>query len=379
MALGLMKEVIMMDCGAAGKPTHGGDIQRAAMRYGLNPGEIIDFSASINPLGPAESARSAIIENLSWLRHYPEAEAASLRRALADTHGVEEKCIVPGNGCMELMYLSARIFSPGRILCLAPSYGEYGQGGLRPLPRNIVPLKTGLDFSLDLDRLDETLETGDLLYAGHPNNPTGRLLSEWELGKLAEWVEERKAFLVIDQAFLDFAGPGAPSAFKMAVQSSRVLVLGSMTKFYSLPGLRLGYAVAKPELARKMEMLLPPWRVNCLAIAAGIASLRDADFINNTLEWLQRSRQEFREALQALGGLKVYPSDANFLLVNSQASGVTSRALQDRIGPQGFLIRDCSDFKGLDGYYFRVAVRRSEDNLGLVKALEHAIDGGSIR
>ena len=124
------------------KPAHGGDIRAAAVQYDIDPAQILDFSASINPLGPSKKAITAIQEGLAWLQHYPEPEAASLGRALAATRQIEAHCIVPGNGCMELMYLSARIFNPVRIVCLAPSYREYGQGGLEshaPLPGEAEP------------------------------------------------------------------------------------------------------------------------------------------------------------------------------------------------------------------------------------------------
>ncbi len=357
----------------AEKPVHGGDIWMAAAKYHLQPEQIVDFSASINPLGPSPMARAAIHEATALLNHYPEPQAASLRRALAGCLRIDEPCIVPGNGCMELMYLAVRVYEPRRIVCLAPSYSEYGMGSLESIPRQMIRLNPEDGFEVDIDEIDRRLIAGDMIFIGHPNNPTGRLLDEGQLQALAGLVEERDAFLVVDQAFLDFALPEASTAVSLAANSQRVLVLGSLTKFFALPGLRLGYAVAHPALARKMEKMLPPWRVNSLAIAAGVASLKDERFIQQTRSWLPLSRGQLADALQKIAGLNVFDSAANFILVNSCLSGRTADQIQEQLAPQGLLIRNCRDFEGLDEYYFRVAVRGMEENLRLAGALAEAL------
>ncbi|MGI6434809.1 MAG: threonine-phosphate decarboxylase CobD [Syntrophomonadaceae bacterium] len=352
----------------AHKPIHGGNVWTAAQSWGLPLDQILDFSANINPLGPSPKARQAIEENLAQLIHYPEPTGDSCKFSLARHLGVDSQNLVLGNGGSELIYLLGRMFYKGRLLLLAPCFSEYGEGLEDPqLVR--IPLDADQQFELPLRQIIDTMQAGDVIFIGNPNNPTGNCFNSRELLQLAACAQEIKATLVVDEAFLDFTGNPSLSLRHYVQDNPCLIVVGSLTKFFAIPGLRLGYAAAAADHISRMEFLLPTWRINTLALAAGRASLEDRDYIEKTVAIVNQERQFLLEQLQALPYLKVFPGSSNFLLINAQASGLTAAEWQQRLGPQGILIRNCQNFANLSPYYFRIAVKRREQNLRLLEAL----------
>lgn len=357
-----------MKKGMEDKPVHGGNIWTAAQKWGLPIDRILDFSANINPLGPSPEARRAIEENLDRLIHYPEPTGDSCKLSLAQYLEVDIRNLILGNGGSELIYLLGRMFYKGRLLLLTPCFSEYGEGLEKPR-RLEIPLDADKKFELPLGQMIETMRAGDLIFIGNPNNPTGNCFNSRDLRELAARARDIGAVAVVDEAFLDFTGDPDQSLRYMVQENPALIVVGSLTKFFAIPGLRLGYAAAAAEHIRQMEFLLPTWRINTLALAAGRASLADRDYIEKTVALVNRERQFLLEQLQALPFLRAFPAASSFLLIDAQASGLTAAKWQERLGPQGILIRDCGNFKNLSPYYFRVAVKRREQNLRLLEAL----------
>ncbi|HHW62271.1 MAG TPA: threonine-phosphate decarboxylase [Syntrophomonadaceae bacterium] len=346
---------------------HGGNLWDAAAKYGLKPEEFIDFSASINPLGPSPQAIAAIQEALPMIRHYPEPTGKSLKESLAVYLDVDVSNIVLGNGSTELIYLLGRM-KARRMLVVVPSFTEYGQGRQQ---QDVVkiPLSEQEQYQLPVQQIIAAIKEGDCLFLGNPNNPTARLFAADDLMEVYAAVCARNAVMVIDEAFMDFSGQH--SVFKqMACQEENLMVLGSLTKFFALPGLRIGYAVAAQPVVESMESLLAPWRLNTLALVAGEKSLQDKDYIDRTLETIPAWRQSFARQLQEIKGLKVYPSDSNFLLLKVEKKGCSAEELQDKLGAEGLLIRVCSNFQGLSPFHFRLAVRSQEENQIMIKSLK---------
>lgn len=346
---------------------HGGNLKEAARVYGLKEEEFIDFSANINPLGPSPHVWTALKKALPKIVHYPCPEGKELKAKLASHLGVPVKQLVLGNGGAELIYLLSRFFSPGRIIVTAPTFGEYGQGILNPqiLRVRLDPEKA---FRLELDVFQETVQPGDLIFIGNPNNPTGVVTPRKDILQLAALAAGRGATLVVDEAFMDFV-QDSQSAAEDVANYRELIVVGSLTKIFALPGLRLGYLVAREDLAEELEQVLPPWRVNSLAQVAGIASLADEAHLRASKQVIAEERQFLTDSLQSLG-FKVFPGKANFLLLNGRSAGMTGKALQKFLGPKGVLIRLCHSFDNLDEYYIRIAVRSRKENeqlIGLVK------------
>lgn len=345
---------------------HGGNLQEAARLFGLPQEAFIDFSANINPLGPSPQVWPALQAALPRIVHYPCPEGRELKEKLAGHLGVPVEQLVLGNGGAELIYALTNFFAPGRVVVSSPTFGEYGRGILHP-PMVRIKLDAGKNFALEPAPFEKLVQAGDLIFIGNPNNPTGVLTPREVVLQLASLAGDRGATLVVDEAFMDFVEHDQ-SVVRGVSSHTSLVVVGSLTKVFAIPGLRLGYLVAAKELARNLEQALPPWRVNALAQAAGLASLADSEHLAATRRIVARERQFLAERLQHLG-FSVFPGQANFLLLHGRALGVTGEALQGFLGPKGVLIRLCHSFDHLDEYFIRIAVRGRQENEKLVSLI----------
>ncbi len=372
-------------CDAAAR--HGGDLVGAAARFGLRPQDIADFSASLNPLGPPPGLRAILLQSLgggdgytaSAVAVYPDPESRAARQALAEHLGVMPGEVLLTNGGAEAIHLTVRWWAqrggtgrpPGRVVVLAPSFSEYTRAGRAAGAEVLaVPLDPAAGFAFDPGAAAARLRAGDLLFVANPNNPTGQVVDPEATSFLLARAAEAGAFLAVDEAFLPFL-PDAPrlSAVPLARRGPGLVVVGSLTKFFCLPGLRIGYAAGSAPVIAGLAALQPPWSVNALAQAAVPACLADAEYAEHTRALIARERRRLEQGLSGVPGLRVFPSTANFLLVDCRATGRTAREWYLLLGKRGFLIRDCADFPGLDPYYFRVAVRGPAENDALVSAM----------
>ncbi len=354
---------------------HGGNVWKESARLGLGVDELIDFSASINPLGPSPRALEAIRDNLLWVKHYPDPSSTALRAALARYLEVRPENLMVGNGAAELIGLVGGWVNPGRLVTLLPTFSEYRRAAAGS-DFGPVALRAadGFCFRMPEGGWEDFLANRDLVFICNPNNPTGTLVSKEELLDLAEVVRARDSWLVVDQAFLDFIPrPADYSMVEVAVTMDRVLVLGSLTKFFALPGLRLGYLVGMPATLEELRKRAVPWRVNILAQVAGTASLEDEEYIAATRDLIVKEKENLYRDLSVIPGLKPYHPAANFILVNCFQTGLTASHLSQALARRGILIRDCANFQGLDPYFFRVAVRGPADNAALVAGLKETL------
>ncbi|GFO68729.1 threonine-phosphate decarboxylase [Geomonas limicola] len=351
---------------------HGGNVFAVARTLGVAPENVIDFSASINPLGMAPGVGRALAENLDRLLHYPDKNCFELKEALAAYHGVTSDQLCVANGSTELIHLVPRAFGGRRALIVAPAFAEYASALERcGWEIDYFFLKPENGFQLPLPSLLEKLGEGfDLLFLCNPANPSGTLLHRKELARVLALCEASRTFLVLDEAFIDFCEED--SAKDLVVAAEGALVLRSMTKFFAIPGLRLGYAMGAAVTIARIAPLQDPWSVNTAAQVAGIASLRDLDYVRSTREYVVRERERLAARLGVLAPLTVFPSAANYLLLRLD-NGMTAAELRVKLLEAGVLIRDCGNFVGLDAGFFRVAVRRGEENDRLVELLKQLI------
>lgn len=343
---------------------HGGNLRELAVEAGKQPGEILDFSASINPLGPPHWLASVLSRSLESISHYPDPAATLLRQAIADKHGVTSDHVVVGNGSSELLAAIARTLPGDRHVTCDPSYTGYdraARAGGRT--RHSLPL-TSPHFDVDGDALERSCCVDSVVVLGHPNNPTGRILSEETIARCAE--RHPRTQFIIDESFLEFVRQDT-SCFTTA--RPNVVVVRSMTKFYAIPGLRLGYALAAPETAAGLRDQLPEWPVNAIALEVGRRCLQDDHYADRTRSQVSRWRSQLAVELAQLP-LDIVPGEANFLLCRLQTPGIDAATLAGRLlRDSAIAIRTCSDFVGLDDRYFRVAVRTPEENARLLEAL----------
>lgn len=357
--------------GAPLPPAHGGDVRSAAARWGVPPEQIIDFSASINPLGTPLSVLEAVQRALPWVRHYPELHARTVAGAIAAARGVPAASVLVGNGAAEVIDLVARLARGRRALIPSPSFGEYARAVWAAGGEVIHWPLANPDGGTDVAALDRAAEQAGaaLIFLGNPNNPTGSLMPADQVLWLGERAARRGALLVVDEAFIDFTDrPEESSVAVFAAGRPGLFAIGSLTKFYALPGIRVGYGMAPPDVVAEMEAQRDPWSVGALAQAAALAALADHDYARRTRDWLQAERPRFLQELATLPGLRPWPAAANFVLVDGRGTGLSAWELQEALGPRGLLLRDCRSF-GLHPGFFRLAIRTAAENDQLIAAL----------
>ncbi|MHC5596821.1 MAG: threonine-phosphate decarboxylase, partial [Nostoc sp.] len=298
---------------------------------------------------------------------------SELRLALSHFHQLPPEWILPGNGSAELLTLIGRELAQlAATSLITPAFGDYYRtlaaynAKVLECPLSLVSGHWSLvisPLSLAKDKGQRTKDKGLLL--NNPHNPTGKLFSR---DSILPYLEQF-ALVVVDEAFMDFVPPNDEQSLIPVVQEyPNLVILRSLTKFYSLPGLRLGYAIAHPDCLAKWQLWRDPWPVNTLAAAAAIAALQDTEFQQQTWAWLPPARNQLFQGLAEIPGLQPQVSTANFLLVESQES--TSQLQQQLLKHQQILIRDCLSFKELGDRFFRVAVRSQSDNQRLITALK---------
>jgi len=349
---------------------HGGNPYRAARELGGRPDEYLDFSCNINPLGPSRRVLACLHAAAGEIWRYPDPECAALKEALGAYLKVPAAWLLPGNGTAELINLLVPALGIRRAVVPAPTFAEYAlsvtawDGEVR-----YVYLR-GEDFAFAWEELSAALAGADALFLCQPNNPTGRLLAPDELERLAAATARAGAYLVVDEAFLDFLSDAtALTALNLLSRFEHLIVLRSLTKFFALAGLRLGVLVAHPSVQRKISPLLPPWNVNLLAQMAGVAAVGDEEYIKKSRQIVATERAFLTNALASLSGVRVVPGAANFLLLDIRGTGFSSTALAARLARERILVRDASNFLGLDSGFIRVAVRLRQENEQLVAAL----------
>lgn len=348
---------------------HGGRVYEAARRWGVSPHDVIDFSSNINPLGAPAGVRAAIANSIDEvaLRAYPDSHEFICD--LAGRHGIAPDSIVAGSGTAALMFAVLRALLPARVLILEPAFSEYARAcAMVKAEVTSWTLSMEDDFTPDFDRIRLALEERrfDLVIINSPHNPTGMLYERDELLKLAEAAQKSGATLLVDEAFIDYAAPQS-SLLWSATEAVGLVVLRSLTKFYAMPGLRVGYAVCGRDLAHRVKEQIEAWPVSTVALEAARASLREVEFNETSRHVNAQAREEFASELRRIG-LQVFPSSANFLLVRlPRRSGLE---LSDWLEQHRTLIRRCDSFEGLGDDFIRLAVRRREDNLRLASLIE---------
>jgi threonine-phosphate decarboxylase len=343
---------------------HGGIIHLASRVTGIPVGDIIDFSASINPLGVPDSVARAITESIGSLVHYPEPFADQLALRLAAHLGVEAGTVLCGNGSTELIYLTARAFTPGKVLIPAPAFSEY-ERACRLVPGSVCTgftLSADGNFDLDPDRFIHALQGCDMAFLCNPNNPTGRLVSKDSVLAIAEAAARQSCYLVVDEAFIDFAPD--QSVVRHVAGMSHMIVLRSLTKFYALSGLRIGYAVVPQALVGRMKDHKEPWSINALAQSAGMAAVDDRAYQDRTMQVIRQEKLFLEQELRRIG-VGYLPSVPNYYLLRLPKAQDAVAGLRKK----GILVRDCSNFDGLDASYIRIAVRSRSENERLLKEL----------
>jgi len=352
---------------------HGGRVYEAARRWGIEPHEVLDFSANINPLGPPQGVLSAIETSLTpiSLQVYPDVH--NFVSAIAEKHRLMPDEIVVGSGVASLIFAVMHTLAPKKVLILEPAFAEYSRASVAVNAQITTALLTEDNgFTPDFGSLVSAVTESqfDLVILNSPHNPTGVLYPRDALLSLIDAAAEHNAAVLLDEAFIDYASH--ESLVSLAATKPHLIVLRSLTKFYAMPGIRVGYAVSNAKLAEKIKVQIDPWSVSTVALEAGCAALHEDEFGAESCRINAIAREEFESALRGIG-LEVLPSAANFLLTKlPHGSG---RDLQDWLDSERILIRRCDSFHGLSDEFIRLAIRSSSDNERLVSLIEKWLKG----
>ena len=339
------------------KTIHGGDIYHYE--------NILDFSANINPLGTPEKVIEAVKHSLNDIVHYPDITCEALRTKIAEEEQVEKETVICGNGAADLIYRLVFAKKPKRALVLAPGFAEYEQA-LKAYGTTVIHYYLNhKDFRLDETFLEALTEDLDMLCICSPNNPTGAVIEPELLQRISSACKEKEIFLLMDECFNDFLEePEKYTLLETAKKEKHIFILKAFTKMYGMAGIRLGYGICTDRiLLEKMYEAGPPWNVSVLAQKAGIAALEERDYPKITREYIKKEKEKLYEKLDKLG-IQYWKTEANYIFFKEK------KGLKELFLEKGILIRDCSNYEGLEEGYYRIAVKSEKDNETLMEAWE---------
>jgi threonine-phosphate decarboxylase len=358
-----MGEEVVISKGMRGACSHGGI-------YSVNPRLVrLDFSSSINPLGAPKKAIAAVKMNANSLaQNYPDPECRELKKSLTRYLGIDPEWICVGNGAIEIIYWFVQAtFVKGRVVIPAPTFCEYELASQKAGAEvTFVPLH---DLELEADQVIEKARGADAVFLCNPNNPTG-LLATKQIMKIIENVDSSTRIL-LDECFIEFVdNPNANSVIEQTSEFDNLVILRSLTKSFGLAGLRVGYCVCNPSLAKKLSSNKIPWNVNGLAQAAGVAALLERRrYLSKARALIKKERKFLHDNISKLKSFRPLRSDSNYFLIYLQDRNSTQ--FRNRLLKKtGVLVRDCSTFTGMGTQYIRLAVKMHRENMLLLKALE---------
>lgn len=349
---------------------HGADINSAAELYGLEADKIIDFSSNINPF-IVDSMDKIVAAGVGSLQKYPDIKYRRLRKNISDYLGVDDSQVIPGNGATEIIYLLMRNLS-GRLAIINPTFSEYRKGAeIAGLSVVDFVMDWEKDFELDLDEIYKGKDEFDSIFICNPNNPDG---SVREIKKLLEFAEKEGKLLIVDETFIEFADSEKDrSLVNMVEKSKNLFIIRAVTKFFGIPGIRLGYGISSNrELLQKMYDEKEPWTINSFADSASDFIFKDDEYIRKSKEYFSKERICMINEINKIDGIKAFNSDANFILVRFENRNVLD-VKENLLKRAGLLIRDASNFIGLDSSFARVAIKNHEQNTVLVDALRSVL------
>jgi len=351
---------------------HGGNLRRAKEMYGLE--SFIDLSANINPFGPPSGVWASLQKGMKDIVNYPDPESIALRKTLSSHLDQPFETIMVGNGAGELIFTIVQALKPKKVAIPIPTFSEYERAA-RSVGSEVNYIPLGPGGWAKFNRIDEKsnhseeygtndqiwielLKGCDLLFLCSPHNPTGSVLEKETFELILRVTKEIGCKILFDESFLDFL----PDEYRRSTRdylaaNDHLIVLYSLTKFYSIPGLRLGTVFAHPSLITNFEHYRDPWSVNVLAQHAGITALEDLAYPDQVREKMSESREYFYREFNRcnFSNLKLWPSSVNFALI--EVLNQTPEELIEHLGHSGVLVRNCSSFEGLPGNFIRVAIK----------------------
>lgn len=342
---------------------HGGDLLTYENQYN---GELVDFSSNINPLGIPQGLTEVLINSFQDMESYPDIKYRKLKKSIAKYLKCNTNNILVGNGAVEI--INNFIIPAKRVLTMAPAFSEYEERAIAH-GKKVEVIDYNNDFSINLKAMEEELEEDDLLILGNPNNPTGLRIPQKDLIEIYQLTIKKNAFLLLDEAFYEFCPDDYDSIEMFKEYDYRNIgIIRAATKFFALPGIRLGYGCTSTDMVEKIEDIQLPWSVNSLADRAGQFIFDQDNYIKRSKEYISTEREFMLEELSKLKGMVIYKTHTNYILIKLLNWG--EEFVFKHFLKQGLVIRKCSSFKELTGDYIRVAIKDRKNNKRLIDAFK---------
>lgn len=329
-----------------------------------NP-QTLDFSSNVNPLGFPGMVKKSL--NPAKVSIYPDHDSTKLKQKLSKYLKIPTSRIMVGNGATEIIYDFCRAtIAKSKVLIVVPTFSEYESAsrlcGAKP------QFFISMNLQADLERFIQKIPKNGLVFLCNPNNPTGKLVPKHIMSQIIKSAKAKSATVFVDECFMELAMSQNQSVINLVPKFENLFVLRSLTKSFGLAGLRLGYGVGNKALVSVLDRIKIPWSVNGLAQEAGIAALDDRAFLAKTQQLIKKESKFLIDSISGIDGFSCYDTDTNFILIKTRQPAKT---LQKKLLCQNILVRDCSNFRGLDNHHIRIAVRTHKENQRLVSALEH--------
>jgi threonine-phosphate decarboxylase len=348
---------------------HGGNIVAMARALGCEVKDLIDMSSNLTPLDMAPGLREVLTKGLEEISFLPETESETLRQIFARKFNLQEEEVLVGNGTTEFIFALPHLFAGSRAIIVNPTYSDYRVAcSWAKVTAIDFMLPPEQDFHLDLDRLAREFQGGELVFICNPNNPTGSLTPS---GDLHEFILRHPATsFLVDESYLPFTREKSLLHYDLP---PNLFVLFSSSKIYGIPGLRLGFLVARAAKLQAVTLQRKPWGVNRMAQIAGEYLLEHADpYVEGVRQFIERERFLFVDLLQKINNIRVIPGKANFVLCYLQGE-ILAAELCEKMLDKRIMIRNCASFDGLDEHYFRLSLKGREANIYCLKALQEIL------
>ena len=358
---------------------HGSDLEKIEQYFGIPKESITGFGANVNPLGISPKMKQKLSEQIDVVTAYPDPEYTELREHIAAYAGCRQAQVIVGNGCTELISLFIHVLNPQEALIVSPTYSEY-EREVRLSKGNVryYALKESCGFQMELeDFFGAFQKETSLCILCNPNNPTSTALTPEMMEQILSWCRKRNIFVMIDETYAEFAPDHKSiSSAGLLEKYDNFVILRGISKFFAAPGLRLGYAMTgSSELLSQVKMRQNPWSLNSLADAAGKLMFTDTAYIEQTRRLISSERERIYQELCTWKNIKVYQPYANFILVRILRDGLTSYDVFLHAIRRGLMLRDCSNFPGLeDGTFFRFCFMLPEKNTELLCCLKELLE-----
>lgn len=351
---------------------HGGNVDEITRKYNLKKGSLIDFSANINPVGINEKVKEEMILALNEIERYPDITYHDLKNGICSYDNISYDQILLGNGAAEVIFNILRGIKPKKVLLPQPTFSEYEDAAtsVGAVVENYI-LKD-VNFKLDDGFISAINESIDMLFICNPNNPTGVLTTKEYIKLVLEKSIKCNTIVVVDESFIDFIEDKEKySVIELCKEYKNLIVVKSLTKFFAFPGIRIGYGICgNNEIIEKINKISIPWSINTVAAYGANIALRQNQYIEESKNYVKREKDFLFNELNKFNELLVYKPSVNFILFKVS----NNINLKEKLLNKGILIRGCHNYIGLNFNFYRVAVRKHNENIELIRALQEIFD-----